>query len=213
MSALTFSRSYAQALRRSAAPPLRRALKNRAIFLDRDGTIIHEAHYLRDPRKVKLYRGAAKALKQAERSGFKLIIVSNQSGIGRGWVCEKTVDRIHNKMKRLLSASSGARLDAVYFCPHAPWDHCPCRKPKPLLVRQACRRFNIDPRRSFVIGDKIADIKLAKAAGSTGVLVLTGHGREEWARWPKNKNWKPIYVAGSLFTAIRWIVGREKLVK
>lgn len=143
---------------------------NRAVFFDRDGTIAHNAHYCRRPEDFKLFLGAAKAIRLLNEKGFKVIIVTNQSGIGRGYFDEVTLGKIHGKMKAEL-ASQGAHVDGIYYCPHHPEDNCECRKPKPALVFQAARDFNIDLRHSFVVGDLQMDIDLGRAAGCRTILV------------------------------------------
>lgn len=152
-------------------------------FLDRDGTIIVERHYLGDPNQVRLERGAAEGLRLLKSRGFLLIVVSNQSGIGRGLLTIDQVASVNTRTEALL-ASEGVHIDDWYMCPHSPDFPCECRKPKPGMVHQAIREHTIDVTRSIVIGDKEADIVLAQECGMMGYLVLTGHGprHAEWAR-------------------------------
>lgn len=152
-----------------------------AVFFDRDGTLIREREYLSDPEGVELLPGAAAAVRIARRAGFAPILATNQSGVGRGLFSEDAVGAVHARLAELLAAE-GARLDAVYVCPHAPEAGCDCRKPAPGLLARAAAERGLDLRRSFVVGDKEADLALARAAGATGLLVRTGYGRAEEPR-------------------------------
>ena len=146
-----------------------------AIFLDRDGTLIEERHYLSEPAQVALFPGTIEALSQLSQAGYALVIVTNQSGIGRGLFTEDQLEIVHRHLEKIL-AEGGVRLDGIYHCPHAPSQACDCRKPLPGLVRQACSDLDLDPARSWVIGDKPADVALAMQVGARPVLVLTGYG-------------------------------------
>jgi len=155
-----------------------------AIFLDRDGTLIHDrpGFYLRRPEQVRLYPYACEALKRLRRAGFRLVIVSNQSGIGRGFFDHATLGRIHRRLKTELGRN-GAALDGIFFCPHAPKDGCRCRKPSPLLAQRAARKLRLDLRGSYLIGDKKVDVDMARALGIPSVHLKTGHGRDERERY------------------------------
>jgi D-glycero-D-manno-heptose 1,7-bisphosphate phosphatase len=152
----------------------------RAVFLDRDGTIIEDAGYLRDPAAVRLLPGAAFAIRQLNDCGWVAVVVTNQSGIARKLL---TLDEYRATERRLdeLLALEGARLDAHYFCPHLPElsGPCDCRKPGPLLYRQAADRFGIDLSQSWWVGDRVRDVLPAKALGGKGILLLTGAGKDE----------------------------------
>ncbi len=145
------------------------------IFFDRDGTLIEERHYLSEPAQVKLIPGAAEAVRLAREAGFLTVVLTNQSGVGRGYFPAEAVEAVHRRMEGLL-AKEGATLDRIYVCPHAPEDNCPCRKPRTGLVEQAARDLDVDLHRSWMVGDKPADIELAANAGMRGVLVMTGYG-------------------------------------
>lgn len=145
------------------------------IFFDRDGTLMEERHYLSDPSQVALIPGAAEAVRTAREAGFLTVVLTNQSGVGRGYFTMKDVKAVNRRLEELL-AKEGARLDGIYVCPHAPEDNCPCRKPRTGLVEQAARELDMDLARSWMIGDKAADIELAANAGMRAVLVLTGYG-------------------------------------
>lgn len=152
----------------------------RAVFLDRDGTIIEDVAYLREPEQVRLLPGAAAAIERLNSAGLLVIVATNQSGIARRlltveqyWIGERQVDQ--------LLAQRGARLDAHYFCPHLPdvTGPCECRKPGTLLYRQAADRFGIDLHRSWWVGDRMRDVLPAHALGGRGILVLSGAGQAE----------------------------------
>ena len=141
-----------------------------AVFIDRDGTMAPDVHYCRRPEDFKLFPNTAKAIKLLNEHGFKVIVITNQSGIARGYFTEEVLAEIHDKMLKEL-AKAGAHVDAIYYCPHHPDDSCDCRKPKPKLVLQASREHNIDLKRSFVVGDLQIDIDLGKAVGCKSILV------------------------------------------
>lgn len=146
-----------------------------AVFLDRDGTIIVEKNYLSDPDQVALLHGAAEGLRAMSNSSFLLVVVSNQSGVGRGYFSIEQARAVERRVASLL-ADEGVAIAGWYMCPHAPDENCSCRKPLPGLIHAAVHDLDIDPTRSFVIGDKRSDIDLAAAVGAKGVLVTTGHG-------------------------------------
>ncbi|WP_036257601.1 D-glycero-alpha-D-manno-heptose-1,7-bisphosphate 7-phosphatase [Methylocapsa aurea] len=154
-----------------------------AIFLDRDGTIIVEKNYLGDPSQVILLDGAIEGLRAMSRHSFPFVVISNQSGIGRGYFSAEQADLVERRVEELL-AIEGIAIAGWYRCPHAPDAKCSCRKPLPGMIDAAARDLNLDPARSFVIGDKRCDIDLAAAVGAAGILVTTGHGRldAEYAR-------------------------------
>ena len=145
-------------------------MADRAVFLDRDGTIAEDVSYCRRPEDFRLLPNTARAIKLLNEHGFKVIVVTNQSGVGRGYFTEETLAEIHEKMKREL-AREGARVDAIYYCPHHPDDNCDCRKPKPGMMRQAVKDYHIDLRRSFVMGDMPSDIAMGKATGCRTILI------------------------------------------
>ena len=154
----------------------------RAVFLDRDGTIIEDVAYLREPGQVRLIPGAAAAIERLNSAGLLAIVATNQSGIARGLL---TTEEYHTSEQRVdeLLAQHGARLDAHYFCPHLPEvsGACECRKPGTLLYRQAAEQFGIDLTRSWWVGDRTRDVAPAESFGGRGVLVRTGVGEAEAA--------------------------------
>ncbi|HNW45273.1 MAG TPA: HAD family hydrolase [Elusimicrobiales bacterium] len=149
-----------------------------AAFLDRDGTLNRNRHgvYVTRPGQLELYARVPAALKLLAKKGYLLIVVTNQSGIARGYMTEARSRAIQLKLVAQLKRR-GVKLDGVYFCPHAPDGGCACRKPAPGLLKEAAADHRIDMRRSFVAGDKACDLQLARRAGIKGYLVMTGGGR------------------------------------
>jgi D-glycero-D-manno-heptose 1,7-bisphosphate phosphatase len=176
-----------------------------AVFVDRDGTLVKEVGYLSDPADLELLPGAARAIREAHAAGLPVVVVSNQSGVGRGLF---PLARVHAAMARLRSLlrAEGAEPDAVYFCPHRPGDDCPCRKPRPGLLTRAADDLLLDLSLSVMIGDKRLDAATGQAAGGTGVLVRTGYGREEEAA---TGEWRaPDAVCDDVAQAVRWFLDR-----
>jgi D-glycero-D-manno-heptose 1,7-bisphosphate phosphatase len=149
--------------------------RRRFVLLDRDGTIIVDKHYLADPAEIELLPGSVMALRRLSVLGLGLVVVTNQSGVARGYFDAATVSRVHQELSRQLERL-GVHLDGIYYCPHLPEDECDCRKPRSGLVERAVAAMGFDPRRSFVVGDKPGDIALGRAIGATTLLVRTGRG-------------------------------------
>jgi histidinol-phosphate phosphatase family protein len=149
--------------------------RKRAVFLDRDGTLIEERGYVYRPEEVVLLPQATEGVKGFKALGLEVVILTNQSGIGRGFYTEADYDKTMVRLFDLLKEKQAA-VDASYFCPHAPWERCPCRKPSPGLAERAALELSIDLSRSFVVGDKASDMELARAIGARGILVRTGWG-------------------------------------
>ena len=152
----------------------------RYALLDRDGTIIVEKHYLKSVDELELLPHAIEGLRALAAQGYGLIVVSNQSGIGRGLVTVEQVEAIHAELKCRLRAG-GVEIAAFYYCPHPPQDGCECRKPKTGMASQAIADFGFEPEKSLVIGDKASDIEFGRAIGARTVLVRTGYGRQHEA--------------------------------
>lgn len=174
--------------------------ERRAVFLDRDGTVIHDVAYPRDPEQVRLVPGAAAALVRLKNLGFALVLVSNQSGIGRGLVTPQEAERVHERVVAVLEAN-GVRLDDACYCPHAPEVHCACRKPAPGLILEAADRLGIDLAQSFMVGDKPSDIEAGRRAGSRTVQ-LTADRKHEPCMPP------PDMVADDWEKALSFILGQ-----
>jgi histidinol-phosphate phosphatase family protein len=176
------------------------------ILLDRDGTINVEREYLSRPDQVELLPEAAHGLRHMQALGFGLVVVTNQSGVGRGFFNESSLAEIHNRLSNLLLAET-VRLDGIYYCPHTPHDQCICRKPLTGLVEMAARNLHFDSRQCVVIGDKPCDIELGRNLHATTVLVRTGYG----ADIAKDTTLRPDYVADNLYEAALLI--QSKLVR
>ena len=176
------------------------------ILLDRDGTIIEWKNYLDDPAQVKLIPNAAEGLKSLMKMGFGLIVVTNQSGIGRGYYSEDTLKAIHHRMNELLQKND-VEIDDIFYCPHKPEDDCECYKPKIGLVQQAVRKYGFSPSDCYVIGDNICDIELAKNINAVSILVLTGYG----SSLQNEKSLKPDFIANDLKHGAEIIKRLERL--
>ena len=173
-----------------------RGAPKRFVILDRDGTINVERNYLSAPAELELLPGAAAGLRAMQDMGLGLIVLTNQSGIGRGFFSLETVNGIHAALTRIL-AEAGVALDGVFICPHVPGDGCACRKPRPGLAEQAARELGFDLADAFVIGDKACDIELGQRCGAKTILVRTGYGAETEAAGETHPN----YVADNLLDA------------
>ncbi len=175
--------------------------RNPAVFLDRDGTILTERGYLRDPKKMVFYPGVLKSLRSLKTHGYKLIIISNQSGVGRGYFSLRQLGVINKEFSRIL-ARHGALLSGIYFCPHRPEAGCLCRKPKVALIKKAAREHHVDLSESYMIGDQFRDVLMAKNSGCKGVLVMTGAGRSHRLRSKKIAE----HISKNLNYAAQWIL-------
>ncbi|MCK5803929.1 MAG: HAD family hydrolase [Lentisphaeria bacterium] len=159
----------------SSTPPRKASLQGRpAVFLDRDGTLIEDDGYLREPEDMRMYDSTVEALRLL-RESFLLFIVTNQVGVAKGLLTMEDVHRVNDGLVRRL-ASEGIEIVEVFVCPHATEDNCPCRKPKPFFLHQAADRYGIDLARSFTVGDHLHDVDFGTNAGAKGIFVLTGHG-------------------------------------
>lgn len=169
-------------------------------LLDRDGTIIVERHYLGEPGQIEFLPGAVEGLRHLLQMGLGVVVLTNQSGVGRGFFDETQLDLIHRRFRELLN-NEGIPLEGVYSCPHTPENNCSCRKPKPGLAQRAAQELGFDLGASFVIGDKPADIELGRNVGATTFLVRTGYG----AGFVNDPTVNPDYVADDLFAAAQTI--------
>lgn len=171
-----------------------------AVFLDRDGTIIKDAEYLSSVDELEVFEFAAEALRLLKEKGYLLIVLTNQSGIARGFFDEATMQTVHDALQGQLNGL----IDAIYFCPHGPDDGCDCRKPGVGMIKQAASEHSIDLANSWMIGDKKSDIETGFNAGVGTALVLTGYGGSELATLER----MPELVAGDLLEAARQIASR-----
>lgn len=174
--------------------------KNSAVFLDRDGVIARDVGYCSKAEDFILFSGAADAIRQLNRRDMRVIVITNQSGIARGFFTLETLAQIHQKMEADLKRE-GAFLDAIYFCPHHPDDGCDCRKPKSALFLQAAERFDIDFNKSFMVGDMASDIAAGEALGCRTILVSPD--KEAKVSIP------PDFVAVDIIEAVRWIISSQ----
>ena len=168
--------------------------------MDRDGTVSEEIGYMYDAGLYKPYAYAGPAIRRINESGMKAVLITNQSGVGRGYFEESMVHQVHEILRAEL-ALHGARLDAIYYCPHHPEAGCDCRKPNPGMLLRAQKELDIDLRQSYVVGDKHLDVETAYAAGARSVMVLTGYGRKERETHKASRN-QPHLVAESLAEAV-----------
>lgn len=179
-----------------------------AVFLDRDGTIIEDTGYISSPEQVKFLPGSIAAIKQLKDAGYKIIIISNQSGVARGLISEDMLQTIEKLIHRQI-LNGGAHVDSSYYCPHHP-EHgsypyrqaCECRKPHTGLIKKAVKDHDIDLSRSIMVGDHATDIETARRAGIKSVFVMTGHGPEEKA----NLKSQPDHIAADITAAADWIL-------
>jgi D-glycero-D-manno-heptose 1,7-bisphosphate phosphatase len=176
------------------------------LFLDRDGVLIREMDYLKDPDLVEVLDGVSTALIQARKAGYRLVGLSNQSGLGRGFFSEDEFARVMERLDEQLAAE-GAPLDGFYYCPHGPDDGCSCRKPAPGMLDEATKSMSWDPATSWVIGDKASDIDLALGRGLSAFLVLTGHGAQQEALVQQRHGHNPrVHIAADLAAAVAEIL-------
>jgi len=189
-------------------------MTKRAVFLDRDGTINVDVGYPRCFDEISIYEGAFEALRRINAAGFLAVVVTNQSGIGRGLLTEDDLRDIHAKMAAAFLAR-GARIDAFYYCPHYDQSEipryrldCSCRKPKPDMARRAAADFGLDLRRSYMIGDKAEDVEFGRAAGLTPVLVRTGFGAKAELTL-RERGVAPASVAETIVEAVDWVLARD----
>jgi len=175
-----------------------------AVFFDRDGTILEEVEYLHDPEKIRFLPGALEGMKQFQNMGYRLIILSNQPGIGLGYYTKEDFYRVNRAMFKVFS-QYGILIDKIYFCPHTKAEKCLCRKPEQALIQRAQKELYLDLSQSIMIGDKTSDIETGKRAGMKTILVKTGHKGED-GEYPVN----PDYVAENILSAAQWVLQLER---
>jgi len=175
------------------------------VFLDRDGTLNRDTGYIKSPDDLTLLPGVGAALARLKQAGARLIVVTNQSGLGRGYFAGKDLDAIHARLRELLIEHK-VTLDGIYFCPHRPDDGCNCRKPAPGMIDRAVEEMRVDLGRAYVIGDSSRDIELAKQVGAHSLLVLTGPSGTETLADLTHRNLMPDHVAEALPQAVEWIL-------
>ncbi|MEZ0329821.1 MAG: HAD family hydrolase [Dissulfuribacterales bacterium] len=191
----------------------------KVVFLDRDGVINEEVGYLSSVHDLRLIPGAGEAIAMLNRCGFKVVVVTNQSGVARGFFEEVHVQAIHRELERIL-AVFGAKVAGWYYCPHHPTEGrspyqmvCDCRKPGTGLVTKACEELGLNPEMSVVVGDTWRDMELAVNVGAVPVLVLTGHGAKTWNALLADQRQKIGYVAEDLLSAAHWVCGMPQALE
>jgi D-glycero-D-manno-heptose 1,7-bisphosphate phosphatase len=185
---------------------------NIAVFMDRDGTINEETGYLKDPCDLNILPRALDAIRLINENQIKAVVITNQSGVARGYFTEEMVEKIHVRLRELL-VENGVCLDGIYYCPHHPEfgtseyrKKCNCRKPAPGMLNMASAELEIDLSHSYVIGDKLTDIEPAYKVGAKGILVLTGYGKEQMESLNERSKRQPHYIARDILEAVNWIL-------
>jgi D-glycero-D-manno-heptose 1,7-bisphosphate phosphatase len=183
----------------------------RAVFLDRDGTLNEDTGYPADFGQIHIYPAAFEAVRLLKQAGFAAVVVTHQSGVGRGYFDEAELEALHRRFADAF-ARRGARLDAIYSCPHAPdvsGRDCACAKPRPGLGLRAARELGLDLGASFMVGDKPVDIQFGRAIGAAPVLVFTGYGRAAAAELAA-RGLRPAHTAAGILEAASWILAQGR---
>jgi D-glycero-D-manno-heptose 1,7-bisphosphate phosphatase len=190
-------------------------MKAPVVFLDRDGTINEEVGYVNHLDRFILLPRVGEAIRLLNQHNFRAVVLTNQSGVARGYFPESLIHRVHEKLKVLLK-KEGAFLDGIYYCPHHPTagnapyrQKCRCRKPETGLIEKALEELNLDLSHSYMIGDRGLDIEFGYPLGVKGVLVLTGYGKGEWEYLKETWKVQPVHVAPDLYDAVQWILHQE----
>ena len=185
-------------------------MSHRAVFVDRDGTMIEDVGYLDRLERLKLFPYTLDAVRLLNRAGYKVVVVTSQNGVAQGMLTEEFLSEAHAHVSQLCQAA-GAKIEGYYYCPHSTHaaveryrTDCDCRKPKPGMILAAARDHALDLSQSFVIGDRWRDIEMGLNAGTRALLVKTGYGRSEALRRPSNI--PPVPVAATLIEATSWIL-------
>ena len=187
-----------------------------AVFLDRDGTMSEERGFIDRLELLEIFPWTTDAVRLLNRAGFAVVVITNQSAIGRGIIDEPFLHTVHGEIDRHL-ALAGARVDRYYFCPHHPdaklAEHrvvCRCRKPAPGMIEQACRELGLDPARSFMVGDRLIDVACGHAAGVRSLLVRSGHSAHAVEAVPGQS--EPDAILNNLMEAVGWILRSSSLL-
>lgn len=183
----------------------------KAVFLDRDGTIVEDVGYMNSPKQIQFIPGAIEAIKKLNEAGYKVVVITNQAGVAKGFITEDMLQTIDKTLQKFI-LSGGAYLDGLYYCPHHP-EHglypykqdCQCRKPKPGLFKKAEQDLNVDLARSWMIGDKATDMEAGKRAGTKTIFVTTGKGKNEIDRLKQ----KPDHITENLSLAVAWLLSNK----
>jgi len=186
-------------------------MKTGAVFLDRDGTINEEVGYINHPDQLVIFPFVSEGIRIINNLGLKVIIVTNQSGIARGYFNESQLKKIHRHMIDILK-DDGARIDGIYYCPHHPLEgkgqyliECNCRKPKPGMITQAAKDHQIDLKNSYMVGDRFNDIRFAKRMNLKSAFVMTGYGQEEYTYHREEWPFMPDIIGETVFDIVKQI--------
>ncbi|MDP7536753.1 MAG: D-glycero-beta-D-manno-heptose 1,7-bisphosphate 7-phosphatase [Methylococcales bacterium] len=178
---------------------------NKFILLDRDGVINHDSdHYIKSAEEWLPIAQSIEAIALLNSHGYNVIVITNQSGLARGYFNTTTLQAMHNKMHAMVK-QKGGKIEAIYYCPHQPEDHCACRKPKPGLLKQCSEDYNFQLTETFFIGDKLSDVKAAQAVGATPLLVKTGKGQKTLTNNPN----LTINFFNNLYDCAQFIISRQ----
>ncbi|HMA62042.1 MAG TPA: D-glycero-beta-D-manno-heptose 1,7-bisphosphate 7-phosphatase [bacterium] len=183
-------------------------MMNRAVFLDRDGTLNYDSKdYVKSVEEFKIFKNTPAAIRKLTDAGFLIIVITNQSGISRGYFSEEELERMHQKLRQKVD-EAGGRIDAIYYCPHHPDDNCNCRKPGPENINKAAKRFDINLANSYFIGDSKKDIVAGKKAGCKTVLVKTGI-KDYSEKAIQNWEIQPDSIFSDILGAAKMITGQH----
>ena len=177
---------------------------NIAVFVDRDGTLNEDHGYVTSPEQLIVFPGVSQALVRLNHLGVRVILVTNQSAIGRGFMTAHDLQCIHQKLDNLLRVHGGS-IDAIYYCPHHPKEDCACRKPNIAMIQQAAEEFSLDLSLCYFVGDKSSDLEAANRAGAQGVLVMSSDYSAQAVRASDLGRFPIAYVAKSFVQAVDWI--------
>ena len=190
--------------------------KRPAVFLDRDGCVNVEDDHIRDLAQFRLYPDSLDSIKKLNDDGFEVVVITNQSGVARGYMTEDLVQQTHGTLLR-WAEEAGVRIDGIYYCPHHPEGavkkyaiRCQCRKPAPGMLLKAAEDLGIDLRQSYVVGDKISDIELGPAVGARAILVRTGFGAGQLEKIKSGSAQWPDHVADGIGQAVEWILSQRR---
>lgn len=184
----------------------------KAVFVDRDGTINVDGPYLSDPANFQMYPGVGEGIKKLKDQGFKVIVITNQSGIGRGYFTEKELTEIHERMKAEFRKFN-TDVDDIYYCPHHPDANCDCRKPKTKLFEMAIKEHCVDIKKSYMMGDKMQDMEAGKKVGIKTILIPVSNESREHELSKKIRGCKPDYVARNFTEAVDWISNMDNAIR
>lgn len=187
-------------------------MKRPAVFIDRDGTINEQMGYINHLSRFRIFAGVPEAVKLLNENNYLVIVVTNQSGVARGYFPPELVDEIHSFMEASLK-KEGAKIDAIFFCPHYPRGkvnkyafECDCRKPNTGMIKKALEMFDIDLANSYMVGDHFTDLEFARNSNIKGIMVKTGYGLGEVDYILPDFEYKPVHVADDLLAAVKWIL-------